>query len=577
MHRSYVAPLALATVLTTAIVACTDDSRPTPTQPEVRAELSAAKPSAGACDGDLEKQIYSQINSLFASSVQTQARTLFGYVVTACPSGPAAAIPPLLTYVQFTIDQYRLGNVVAPSKTYATREDALVDNWEFGFKYVYNNNTQYLPVPDFSPEVLRASGGAKVIDATSADGYLVNNSWTAGFLIPNQDDAKGVTGPRLATITPTDPNCLTTNLQQPTNVCFHFSLDPKATKPFTPQATFGLCEATAVPANHVLAHWTGSKTLLTYKVRVPFDGIAYPEHLCEPHTTPSPYAFSDGLGTATRYALSRAASTALEFLSPRPLYATHTSGIGGSGTGISPFSPVMSYIFNATFSPPTNTAGFPPSPTADIGIFDIIDAQPPGSILVQSSLGNLTDQPVVLTQAGGNCDPQCGGLTLRGRVTTFDNSQDATYGSYSVSWQSLQARPTLKAAPFVIRDALFNEIATVAYEVRNNRPVLTYKVRNVNNGNISTIVVGAWTQNEAQLFQVVVNLDTKTTTLWINGVVTSAADIPFVVPVAGTQTLRYVAAEFTGIDAGIIGWDNIRVTRQYDEANPSGSVLPPQQ
>ena len=530
----------------------------------------------------MEKLLYSQANALFTSSVQSEARTLLGSVVTACPSGPSAAIPPLLTYVKFTIDQYYLGNVLAPApRNYETREDALVDHWEYAFKYVYNNNAQYLPVPQFSPQVLRADGGAKVIDATSADGYLVNNSWTAGILVPKQD-ANGVTGPRLYTITPLNPNCLLTNLKEPAPAaCFQFEADPKLTTPFTPQATLAMCEGLAlpegavVPANHALAHATGGQTRLTYRVGVPFDGNPAGEPvLCATSPFRSPYVFSDGLGTATRYALSRAASTALDFLSPRPLYATHSSGIGGTAPGISPFSPVVSHIFAATFSTPPNTVGFPPSSTADVGFFDVINAKSPGSILVQSSIGNLTDQPVVLTQAGGNCTPQCGGLTLRGRDTTFDASQDATYGSYSVSWQSLQARPTLKAAPFVIRDALLNEIATVAYETRNNAPVLTYKTRT------GTIVLTSvtWTQNVKQLFQVVVNLDTKTTSLWIDNVaVPEAQNIPFVANVSGTQTLKYVAAEFTGIDAGIVGWDNIYITRQYDSANPNGSVLPPQQ
>ena len=104
MHRPHVAPLALAAVLAAALVACTDDSQPTPTQPPTSAAVTVAKPAGATCDATLEKQIYSQINALFTSSVQTQARSLFGNVVTACPSCVAAATPAMLAYVQFTID-----------------------------------------------------------------------------------------------------------------------------------------------------------------------------------------------------------------------------------------------------------------------------------------------------------------------------------------------------------------------------------------------------------------------------------------------------------------------------------------
>jgi len=569
MHRPLVAPLALAAVLAAALVACTDDSQPTPTQPPSRAAITTLKPAGPSCDATLEKTIYSQINALFAAPVQTQARTLFGNVVTACPSGVAAATPAMLAYVQFTIDHYYLGDVLAPApRDYATREDAVVDDWEFVFRYVYNN-TAGLTVPDFSPNVLRANGGAKVIDATSADGFLVNGSWTAGILVPDQS-ASGVTGGRLYTITPADEHCLVTNLLQPTAVCFLFNADPKPTTSFAPQATVAECEAAAVPSNHVIAHYTGGQTRLTYKVTNPFDGIPAGEpHLCEAHTAPSPYAYSDGLAPAAWFALGRAASTALDFLSPRPAYASHSTGIGGSTPGISPFSPIVSWVFQATFSTPPNTVGLPPSSTADIGFFDVIFATAPGSILVQSSLGDpvqgLLQQPVVLQQSGGNCGTSCGGLTLRARDTTYDASVQASYGKYLVSWQSLEDKPTLKAAPFVLRGSDGLEIARVAYETRSNRQVLTY-----NGGNPLPV---AWTQHVAQLFEVVVDLDRQTTTLRIgprDGPTTIILqDVPFVITQGKKATdLKYLAAEFTGIDAGIIGWDNIQFTRLPDAAAP---------
>ena len=58
MHRPHVAPLALAAVLAAALVACTDDSQPTPTQPPPPAALTVAEPAGATGDAPQEKQIY---------------------------------------------------------------------------------------------------------------------------------------------------------------------------------------------------------------------------------------------------------------------------------------------------------------------------------------------------------------------------------------------------------------------------------------------------------------------------------------------------------------------------------------
>jgi len=247
--------------------------------------------------------------------------------------------------------------------------------------------------------------------------------------------------------------------------------------------------------------------------------------------------------------VGRLASAALDLVTPTPLYAGH-GGLGGSTPKLSPFGGVDRYIFKATFSTPLTQ----PTYQADKGLFDIVTATPPGSITIQPSLGDpqlgLNDGPMVLSQGGGNC-VQCGGLQLRGVVTSSTAGQSASYGTYVVSWQSLQDKPTLKAAPFVLRGSNGAEIARVAYETRNSRNVLTY--------NGVTLTSRSWAQHVAQRFEVYVDLDAKKTSLWIDGtVVPEAQNKSFV---AAATNLTYFGAEFNGIDAGTVGLDNVTVVR----------------
>ena len=68
----------------------------------------------------------------------------------------------------------------------------------------------------------------------------------------------------------------------------------------------------------------------------------------------------------------------------------------------------MGYRGHETFTGNTVNA-FPGTPEAGFWTDTI---QPPGTILVQPSLGDLADTLVVLSQAGGNC-ANCGSLELR--------------------------------------------------------------------------------------------------------------------------------------------------------------------
>ena len=74
---------------------------------------------------------------------------------------------------------------------------------------------------------------------------------------------------------------------------------------------------------------------------------------------------------------------------------------------------------------------------------------------------------------------------------------------------------------------------------------------------------GRWTRNIRQSFVVTVNLNTRKTSLKIDGVpVTGAQDIP---SVGGATNLHRVQAEYTGIEPGVMAWDNIEVERLADQ------------
>jgi hypothetical protein len=380
-------------------------------------------------------------------------------------------------------------------------------------------------------------------DVTAGDGK-------AELFVPVQS-AAGF-GRHLYTLYARGNGCLGTNLDQ-SGPCYQVDANP-AVAQFAPLVKVGVCQPVSAsqpipgfgPAlAHTVSDASGTTTRLTARVPTPFPAFC------------TDLAANDvGAGASRFGALGRLASAALHLVTPSPLYASH-GGLGGSTGRLSPFGGVDGYVFKATFSSPPNVVGSVPSATADKGSFDVIQVTPPGAIAVQSSLGDptrgLRSQPVVLNQSGGACT-QCGGLTLRGAVRTADQAQSASYGTYVVSWASLENKPSPKAAPFVLRGGDGREIARVAYETRNSQPVLTF------DGVVLTS--RTWAQGVAQRFAVTVNLDTKRTGLSIDGTpVPEAQNVPFV---AGATSLQFVAAEFSGIDAGVVGWDDVSVVRQPD-------------
>ena len=429
----------------------------------------------------------------------------------------------MLSYVQFTIDQLDLGNVKQPVA--GTREEAVTSHWNSLFVYLG------LPAPDAPAAVLSADGGAGVIaqaggtrDLTAGPGP---NGPGAGLHVPDN----AAPGSHLYTIQLIASNCLTTTLGQ-TGACYFFDAYPQVAT-FDPMLTVVICQEGDLEPNLALGHTHDG----TSEVLVRPSGSQFPLLCEEPHADAS---FIGGRGV-----LGRALAAALSMLTPRTAYAAH-GGLGGLTGRLSPFGGVELTFFRATFT--ADATGQPPG-VPETGSWTTVVAVPPGSITVQSSLGDLTTKPVVLNQAGGNCT-LCGGLELTGTATT-PPEVDATSGVYIVRWTSLQSKPSAKEAPFVIRSSAGLEIARLSYRTVSSSRILSY--------NNTTLPTG-WAQSVAQSFEVVVDLAAKTTSLRIDGSpVAGFQGVPFVN--AAAADVATIGAEFSGIDAGIVGWDNISITK----------------
>jgi hypothetical protein len=240
-------------------------------------------------------------------------------------------------------------------------------------------------------------------------------------------------------------------------------------------------------------------------------------------------------------------------VTPQSAYAGH-GGLGGLGGGFSPVGAVDLEIFRATFT--NNTVGVAPG-APETGTWTQA-TKPPGSILVQSSLGQQSSNLAVLNQGGGNCKT-CFGLLLQGNLE-HAGTAFATTGKYDVEWTSLQENANMKEALFALRSSSGANIATVTYAVRNNVNLIMYNNTSKNNNNT---FVDNWVQHVPRSFRIRVDLDAGTTSLFLDGnPVAGAQDVAFLSSAANLAT---VSADFRGIDSGTMGWDNIIVTRLSDE------------
>lgn len=509
------------------LAGCDNDPSVMATGPDVRSVLIS---TTSACDAELGRDIRDQQNSLFKQPTLNAARAAWKPVTDHCVSIPSQAKEEMLAYVQFTINAYDSGKVEA-QKVGTTKEGALVAHWDSVFTYVG------YPAPNLPVSVLGAEGAVGVITQATTNREL--KAAHAAVTVPVSAQ-QGVNQPgRLISIYPiTSGACLAgTNLTQH-GACFDFTANPAAPK-FSDKVKVGICQALnaqgSIPGNvPALGHLqdAGNTTVTgptgIYPDFCPHDGYVG--------------SWTGGFsGIATRLAWLTGRAFGLQ-----TAYAAN-GGLGGLDDDLSsPFGNMDLLVFKATFTANALGSTIVTGDTADVGTWTA-QVTNPGSITVQGSLGDLTDTLVVLSQGGGNC-VNCGGLLLQGNLASAGPL--ATTGKYHVEFWAVQDLLHIKSAPFVLRDAAGTaEIARVTFSTVSGNNILSY------NGT----PVGTWVRQVAKRFEIVVDLDADTTSLAVDGV-----------PVASghsftASNFASIAADYRGIDSGVMGWDNITVTRLTDQ------------
>ncbi|MDP9179151.1 MAG: hypothetical protein M3O61_15860, partial [Gemmatimonadota bacterium] len=500
MHYYRHTPVALVAAV---VMGCSGDQQSAPTSPDV--ELRFGWTAGDACSAKLARSVTQEQRALFAKPTLDTAKTRWGAVTAACGTDGSAARDLMLQYVRFTI-LAELDNRVQG----ADPAQSTVNHWNLVFPYV-----GYDP-PELDRVVLTPDGSAKVILGSEGSTSGTDQIVAAEFGIPQkaamtfyQQFGSGDQRGHLFTIAPIPGTCLTTNLAQDGD-CYEFSSFPNVTTSennvFAPAVKVGICYQgnLKLPA---LGHGVSNQTDLPDAVQGHYPSIDY----C--HGDESLPQFG-GIFGPFRHLAYRAGS----LLSVRKAYAAH-GGLGGLTEDLSPFGPVDRQVFFATFDnlAPGTTPEEGSLPAPDVGSWTKVFADEPGSILVQNSLGDLSANPVVLSQGGGAC-AHCGGLDLWGQLNSSATGVYATNGEYTVTWESLQSGPSLKNAPFVLRSSTGAEIARLEYSQASSTNYLKFNGKTLDR---------RWVRNEKLKFEITVDLDAnpKTVSLKIfNGLLAEPAE-----------------------------------------------------
>ncbi len=279
--------------------------------------------------------------------------------------------------------------------------------------------------------------------------------------------------------------------------------------------------------------------------------------------------------------VGHALARAVDFLGPRRVYASD-AGESGSLDAASPVGGGLTVVYEDGFT--ANATG----PLADdtdpvVGDFATswdVFAPHPAYIEIQNGLGDLTGNVVVLSQALGNCTT-CPTVRLLG--TRVNPSATDTIGSYEITWQSLQYKPNVKKAPFVVRSYSDSTIAEIAYVTESSANLLKYNGDTVKYNGSPVL----WTNGIHHDFKITVNLHTLNgqnsfrTSLAIvldaQGLPcapvsippnqscayrTVVANVPFLA--TSQRTVSTIGYFLSGIDAGIIAADNFLMKRLAD-------------
>ncbi len=508
-------------------LACADVQENGVTTPDMSPRLALI--TVPACDAAANRDVKAQQLALFPKTHIKSVQARWDTVVTSCsPTNANAANAALMKYVAHIISLYP-ANVLTPKG--AQKEASFLGHIDLVFPYVGYT----------SPDVPGGSSGplqAGILGVILKGGGELTKV-TFGAIKLDSQVATGDQRGHLFAMYPTNASCLSVdNLDElGTNECVEVRAFPTVSPVFSPKIQVGVC----LPDNlggitRALGHEVNSKTEIAGR-------LAYPSNC---HVAGAAGSWSGGFGEVAR----RLAWIGKRTLGISTAYASH-AGLGGIGGTMSPFGPVDVQIFAASFNHAAGTAAPDTGNAAKFTFTDSVSA--PGSILVQASLGEYTGPLLVMSQGGGNCN-NCGGLLVQANLYSASGAA-ADDGVYEVNWTSVQASPSVKGAPFVLRDELNRELARLTY-------VTTASAGNQLYYN-DTILVGTWTRNVPQNFMIRVNLDDNNTSLLIGGnPVTNATNRTFVNP--AVTTFARLVADFRGIDSGVMGWDEIGVQRRND-------------
>jgi hypothetical protein len=527
MRIGLVATLAVASVV---VLGCADNASNAPTDPGLT--LRANHTTGGACSSATSRLADTELTYMLSGASLREAQRLWRTVKSACStSNPDAANAPLFVYADYLRQRYPTGFIQSP--TVGTPESNFLGHLNTIFEYVG------YPAPSLA-------GGATGPLTVGIVGIIHSTGGTreyqrkhlGAFKLPVQD-LNGDRRAHLFVMKPGLANCLSVdNLTQVGN-CVLLDAYPSVSPRFSPVITVGWCSPNEIePTGGALAlghEKSPGNTLIAGEASYPTD--------CHESVN---VASNSG---AFENILTRLAAFGGKTFGIRSLYAAD-KGLGGIGSTLSPWGPVDARIFTTGFNSP-HQIGSPPQEVEGSYTFSYA-ATAPGSILIQGSLGDLSGPLVVMNQGGGAC-ANCGSLEMRAHFYS-ESGTAADDGVYEINWRSVQAAPGVKGAPFVIRagsDSTSNELARLTYTTQQSVNKLMY------NG---VDILVPWVRNEAQSFKVVVDLNNGWTQLYVNGTPRTGQ-----VSFTGQRRLGSIAAEFSGIDSGTMGWDDIGVRRLVDQ------------
>ena len=531
MRRSALAGISISAVL--AVAACAPDS-------VERGPLVPTEPSFAAspqCAGGLASDIAKQHKVLYSGAALTDIQAKFDAVKSDCPG--IAGDATLMDYLKSTIT-HRPDNVKSISEA---RAQGIVNLWKLVALY-FTNDSSEISRP-FT--VLTDSGGAEVL----SPGESMTTFDKGAKLTLDANSSPSIAHLFTFERRPTSECDGTTSLNVTRNGaslqgngtgCYDVKDYPHETS-YTPAATITLClqHGSELDEEIGLVHQKGA-----------FGAELLPD-VSDTHSCSDFHASTNSWLRRNGGSLGSILASAYDYVRPRSLFA---DDVGESGS-IGSFS-LVGAALNEIFEDDFTDLVSPP----DIGDTWTINATFPGYIQLQNGIADLTGSVVVLSQAQGNC-ANCPVFSLLG--TRVNSSQTETIGTYEVTWQSVQTKPNVKEAPFVVLNDAGAEIARLSYVTESSVNKLLFTAGGV------TTNVGSWVQNVSQAFKITVNLTTLNPAT-SNKVSFAFGPTPLTVATVATNpnvipnatTLKQIGYVLTGIDAGIIGADNFRVLRLSD-------------